>query len=126
MFSKEGEKYFPKIYWKVDEKQCIFSKRCEKEERFVPNGDLYKDCMKRIEESRKDIPQGSYYIQTVRPNKKGELQLYVVIDNNVVKIATTLTEINQNYIYIQDNLDGYSVSLTPFEIQTKGRKNVKK
>lgn len=42
MFYKEGEKYFPRLYCQIDGKQCFFSKRCEIEEKFIPNGDLYK------------------------------------------------------------------------------------
>lgn len=121
---KSEEKYFPRLYCSIDGKQCIFSKRCEKEQKFIPNAELWVDCPKRISENIKDIPQGSYYIQTKRYNKKGFLILYVVIDDHTESITTTLTEINQNYIYIKESIDSYEVSLVPFQ-EKKCRKTKK-
>ena len=62
----------------------------------------------------KEIPQGSYYVQSYRPNRSGKLFLYVVINDHVEKIPTELTSIDQDYVYLKEGLDGYEVSLTPF------------
>ena len=68
-----------------------------------------------IQEKQKNIPSGSYYVQSYRPNQKGELYLYVVINEKVVKIATKFTEINQEYVYLKERASGFEVSLSPFQ-----------
>ena len=67
-----------------------------------------------IEDKIKEIPQGSYYVQSYRPNRSGKLFLYVVINDHVEKILTELTSIDQDYVYLKEGLDRYEVSLTPF------------
>ena len=64
---------------------------------------------------QKNIPSGSNFVQTYRPNKKGELYLYVVVNEKIEKIPSKLTELNQNYVYLKKGINGYEVSLTPFE-----------
>lgn len=111
-YYKEEDKYFPRLYCKTDDKFCIGAKRCNLQERYIPIEDYkFEECFKYVLEEQKHIPQGSYYIETYRKNKKGYLYLYIVIDDKLERIETELTEINQNYIYF----DGKQVSLTPFD-----------
>ena len=118
-YYKEEEKYCPYLYCKIDDNRCIYSKRCLKVDRFIPmDGDVWKECPKYNMQMQKEIPSGANFVQTYRANKKGNLILYVVINDKVEKIDTNLKELNQNYIYIQDGLDGYEVSLVPFPEKT--------
>ena len=54
-FYKPEEKYTPSLYCKVDEKRCIYSKRCLKVDRFIPlEGEIivyndYKTIQKEID-----------------------------------------------------------------------------
>ena len=119
MYYKDGENYFPYLYCKLDEKRCPFSKRCLKEEKFIPNGDLHKECYKMIENKIKNIPANSYFVQSYRPNRNGKLYLYVVMKDKVEKILSNFTTLNQDYVYLKEGLDGYEVSLTPFKSNTR-------
>lgn len=111
-----NEKYCPNLYCNVDNKRCMYSKKCLKVDKFVPlEGEMWRECPKFIMAKRNEIPNGSYYVQTSRPNRKGNLYLYVVIDDKVEKILTDLTEINQDFVYVKKNSKGYKVSLTPFQ-----------
>ena len=123
MYYRDGDNYFPYLYCKLDEKRCPFSKRCLKEEKFIPNGDLYKECYKMIENKIKNIPPNSYFVQSYRPNRNGKLYLYVVIKDKVEKILSNFTTINQDYVYLKEGLDGYEVSLTPFKSNTRKTKS---
>lgn len=120
MYYKEDETYYPRLYCKINNKYCIYAKRCENKQKYIPNDDLWKECYIMIQEEQKNIPIGSKYVQLSRPNKKGNLYLYVVINDKVEKISTQLKSINQNYVYIKEGLDGkYEVSLTPFTTERK-------
>lgn len=116
MYYNKEETYYPRLKCKAtDGGNCLYSKKCAIQEKFIPlDNEAYKECYIMIENREKNIPNGSYYIQTYRPNIKGNLYLYVVINNKVEKIATQLTEINQDYIYLKEGSEGYQVSLTPF------------
>jgi hypothetical protein len=115
-YYKEEEKYCPYLYCKIDDKRCIYSKRCLKVDKFIPmDGDVWKECPKYNMQMQKEIPSGANFVQTYRIDKKGNLILYVVMNNKVEKINTNLKELNQNYVYVQDGLDGYEVSLFPFQ-----------
>lgn len=115
-FYKDNEKFYPHLYCKVDEKWCHYVKRCEKVEKFIPVKDnVWEECGKYIMEKRKNIPNGSYFIQTTRPNRQGKLFLYVVIDDKVERILSDFTEIKQNYIYLKKNNQGYEISLEPLK-----------
>ena len=94
-----------------------------KEERFVANGELWKECYKMIENKIKDIPDGSYFVQSYRPNRNGKLYLYVVIKDKVERVLSNFTTINQDYIYLKEGLDGYEVSLTPFKSNARKSKS---
>ena len=112
---KDNEKYYPRLYCGVDNVSCIYTKRCQKVEKYIPlENDAWKECYKYNMQIEKDIPNGSYFIKVQRPSKNGKIIIYVVINDNVEKITTNFTEINQNYVYVKESIDGYEVSLTPF------------
>ena len=114
-FYKKEEKYCPRLYCSLTDGQCIYSKRCLRLDKFIPlDGDKWKECYRYNMEMQKEIPNGSVFVQLYRPNKKGNLILYVVMEKGIEKIQTNLKEINQNYVYVRDGLEGYEVSLTPF------------
>ena len=116
-FYKDDEKFYPRLYCQVDDKWCHYVKRCEKVEKFIPiRDDVWEECGKYIMEKRKDIPEGSYFVQTTRPNRNGQLFLYVLVeDDKIERIPSTLTELKQNYIYLKKVNESYKVSLEPFK-----------
>ncbi len=114
-YYKDDEYYYPRLYCKVSNGLCLYQKRCEKVNKYISiEGDLWRECYMYVESKQKDIPNGSYYVQSKRPNRNGKLYLYVVIDDKVKKILSDFTSINQDYVYLKEGLDGYEVSLTPF------------
>lgn len=122
------EKYYPYLYCKVDyNKRCIYSKKCQKLEKFVPlENEMWRECPKYIMEKIKNIPKGSSLVQMYRPNKNGKLYLYVVInENEVEKILTDFTELNQDYVYLKKINKEYKVSLTPFVKNNNSNNNKK-
>lgn len=118
------EKYYPYLYCKIDNKRCIYSKKCQKVEKFIPlENEMWRECPKYIMEKIKNIPKGSSLVQMYRPNKNGKLYIYVVIDENEVqKILTDFTELNQDYVYLKKINNEYKVSLSPFSVVTKNNK----
>ena len=129
-YYKSEEKYFPNLYCSIDDKRCMYSKKCLKVEKFVPlENEMWRECYKFIMEKRKSIPKDSYFVQTYRPNRNGKLYLYVVIDDKVERILSNFTEINQDYVYVKRlSNNEYKVSLVPFvnvqpkeNIQTKDK-----
>ena len=111
-YYKPEEKYMPYLYCHIDDKRCVYSKKCMKVERFIPlENEMWKECYKFIMNKRNNIPEGSYFVQTYRPNRKGKLILYVAMEDSTKKIQSDFTELNQDYVYI----DGNIVSLTPIE-----------
>lgn len=118
-FYKPEEKYTPRLYCKIDEKVCIYSKRCLKVDRFIPlEGEKWRECYKYIMEKRKNIPQGSYLVQTTRPHKSGKLYLYVLTDENKIeRILSNFKKLDQEYVYLRKTaMGGYQVGLEPFVI----------
>ena len=102
----------PYLYCNIDDKRCVYSKKCMKVERFVPlENEMWKECYKFIMQKRKNIPKDSYFVQTYRPNRVGKLILYVAMNDSTKKIQSDFTELNQDYVYI----DGDVISLTPIE-----------
>ena len=67
-----------------------------------------------MENKIKSIPNGSNFVESYRPNHKGKLYLYVVIDGKVNRILSDFTEINQDYVYVKKDGDNYKLSLVPF------------
>lgn len=119
-FYKPEEQYFPRLYCKISGNYCIYSKQCMKHEKYIAiEGDKWKGCYMYIESESKNIPSGSYLVQSSRPSRSGKLYLYVVIRNNVVKILSDFTTLNQNYVYLRRMNDAYEVSLTPFKRKIK-------
>lgn len=107
----DDKQYLAKLYCKLNDKACIYSKRCDNVHRFIPM-DNQEECYLYNMENQKNIPTGSYYIKVKRLNsQKDKLYVYVDIDNTTVKILTNFAEINQDYIYVK-KVDGkYVVSL---------------
>ena len=116
-FYNDDEKFYPRLYCKVDGKRCHYVKRCEKVERFIPIKDnIWEECEKYIMEKRKDIPEGSYFVQTTRPNKTGNLYLYVLLDDDKIeRILSNFKELKQNYISLKEVNGNYKISLEPFK-----------
>lgn len=107
----ELETYFPRLYCKIDGKYCIYSKKCLKVNKFISYHQ--EECYKMAMQEKKNIPNGSKYIEFER---KG--YLYIDIDDNhTVKVKNTLGDFDQDYVYIRDGIDGYEISLNPFEIK---------
>lgn len=111
-YYKPEEKYMPYLYCHIDDKRCVYSKKCMKVERFIPlENEMWKECYKFIMNKRNDIPEGSYFVQTYRPNRAGRLILYVAMGDTTKKIQSRFTKLDQDYVYI----DGNTISLTPIE-----------
>lgn len=111
-YYKPEEKYMPYLYCHIDDKRCVYSKKCMKVERFIPlENEMWKECYKFIMNKRSNIPEGSYFVQTYRPNRVGKLILYVAMNDSTKKIQSDFTELNQDYVYI----DGNVISLTPIK-----------
>lgn len=111
-YYKPEEKYMPYLYCHIDDKRCVYSKKCMKVERFIPlENEMWKECYKFIMNKRNDIPEGSYFVQTYRPNRAGKLILYVAMGDTTKKIQSRFTKLDQDYVYI----DGNTISLTPIE-----------
>lgn len=118
-FYKPEEKYTPRLYCKIENKMCIYSKRCLKVDRFIPlEGEKWKECYIYIMEKRKNIPQGSFLVQTTRPHKSGKLYLYVLTEEDKIeKILSNFTKLDQEYVYLRKTAMGsYQVGLEPFVI----------
>lgn len=116
-FYNKDEDYYPKLYCKIDNKMCPYVKKCEKLERFLPLEEQER-CYKRMEQKMKKIPKGSCYICFER---KGYLYINLNEDETI-KVKNTLGNINQDYVYVRDSLDGYELSLKPFEEKRNYRK----
>lgn len=118
-FYKPEEKYTPRLYCKIEDKMCMYSKRCLKVDRYIPlEGEMWKECYIYIMEKRKNIPKGSYLVQTIRPHKSGKLYLYVLVeDDKIEKILSNFDKLEQDYVYLRKNATGgYQVSLEPIVI----------
>lgn len=119
-YYKKEEKIYPFLYCRIDDSKCIYSKRCNLVDKYIPlEGELWKECYNYNMEEMKKIPSGANFVQTYRPNKNGKLFLYVVINNKVEKISTELEKIEQNYVYVKESSKGYEISLTPFVEEKK-------
>lgn len=119
-YYKPEEIYFPRLYCKINNKYCIYSKKCNRPgvEKFIPQ-DNQQECYLYNMEIKKDIPNGSKYIEFERNG-----YLYIDIDDNhTIKVKNTLGEVNQNYIYIREGLDDYDISLVPFTLKSYRKKN---
>lgn len=120
-YYKDNENFYPRLYCKVSEEWCPYTKRCMKVEKFIPiDDDVWEECDRYIMEKRKNIPDGSYFVETSRPNKQGKLFLYVLTgENKIEKILSNFTELKQDYVYLRKTDNSYEVSLEPFKEEPK-------
>lgn len=118
-YYKPEEKYMPRLYCKIEDKVCIYTKKCLKVDRFVPlEGEKWRECYKYIMEKRKNIPKGACLVQVTKPNKKGKLYLYVLTEEDKIeRILSNFDKLEQDYVYLRKTAMGtYQVSLEPFTI----------
>lgn len=97
----------PQIYCRINNKLCLFSKFCTKQNRYIHREGV-DNCYMALEEKKKTIPSGSYYVRFV---KNGFI--YAEVDGRIVKIKDTIGNVG-NYIYLQGSDGQYQISLTPF------------
>lgn len=104
----DKETFRPKLYCKLQKgKQCLYSQYCIKVNKFIPSSGM-ENCFMIIEENKKNIPSGSYYVRFTR---KG--YIYVEIGDTVKKIKDTIGTVD-NYIFLRQVGDEYEISLEPF------------
>ena len=119
-FYKDTDTFFPHLFCKVNNKWCPYVKRCDKVEKFIPIRDnVWEECGEYIMEKRKEIPEGSYYVQTSRLNRSGNLLIYVALEDKTVRIETKFKKLEQDYVYLKETKNGYEVSLEPFKEEPK-------
>lgn len=119
-FYKPEEKYIPRLYCNLEGKVCIYSKKCLKVDRFIPlEGEKWRECYKYIMDKIKNIPKGSYLVQTTRPHKSGKLYLYVLTEENKIeRILSNFEKLEQEFVYLRKTaMGGYQVSLEPFTVK---------
>lgn len=110
-YYKDEIEAIPYLYCNIDDKRCIYSKRCDIVHKYI-SLDNQEECYKIMDEKEKDIPQGSYYIQAKRENQNG-VYLYVDIDGNSYKINFADKNYDKDYIYIVKENDVYIASSEP-------------
>lgn len=119
-FYENKDSYYPMLYCKITTKPCLYRKRCDLEKRYIPiEGD--DNCHIRMEQSKRDIPSGSYFVKATQVLPNGYYRLYVEVGQNIIEYPTNFKEFNQDYIYLKDN----HVSLTPIR-ESKANKKKKK
>ena len=119
-YYNENEDYYPRLYCKIKSGLCMYSKRCDKEQKYVAL-ENQKECYIYNMEKLKEIPQDSNYI---RFEKRGFL--YVEYGEDVIKIPNTFGELNQDYLYLRKTDKGFEASLTPFPKKRGRKKNEEK
>ena len=120
-FYKKTETNRPKLYCKITNDLCVYSKLCLRVNKYIYN-DKSEECMIRKENDKKSIPNGAYYVRFV---KNG--YAYVELGDTVVKVKCDDLDNIINYIYIQQNNDGtYVGSLTPFMSNSNEPKKIAK
>lgn len=123
-FYKENETYYPYLYCKLDGKRCLYSKRCQQEEKYIPL-DNQGECYKMIEQNTKEIPTDSYYVQNSRPSPNGTW-LYVEFEGNVTKVEIKIKNYDKNYVYLKKKSDGSGVIASDRPFRRYGKKTSKK
>lgn len=125
-YYEDEQEYYARIYCKLTGKWCMYAKRCDRVNKYVPN-EREKECYIYNMEMKNRVPEGSYFVQTSRKGKNGKLYIYVVYGDRSKKIATDLESIEQNYVYLREGKDkNFEVSLVPFPKEKKVKKSVKK
>ena len=118
-FYKDKEKVYPKLYCRLSNTTCLYSKFCTKVNKYIPREGMENCYM--MNQVKNEIPQGAYHVRFI---DKG--YLYVDIEGDrVVKIKNTLEGVT-NYIYLKKIDGGYDISLTPFTTTTKKKTTRKK
>lgn len=102
----KGREY---LFCKRTDRICEYSKFCQLQNKFILN-DRWEQCSVKDE---KDIPSGS---NRVLFERKGFL--YIDLNDKTIKVKNTFNHI-PDYVYIRDGIDGYDVSLNPFQIKKK-------
>ena len=123
-FYRDNETYYPYLYCKLDGKRCLYSKRCQKEEKYIPL-DNQGECYKMIENTKYNIPTNSFYVQNSRPSPNGTW-LYVEFEGNVVKVEIKIKDYNKNYVYLKKKSDGSGVIVSDEPFRRYGKKTSKK
>ena len=103
-FYNDKEDYFPYLYCKLDGKRCLYSKKCNQEQRYIPL-DNQEECYKLNEELKKSIPEGAYFVKSARPSINGTW-LYVEINGSVNKIEIPIKNYDRNFVFIKKKSDG--------------------
>lgn len=123
-YYEDESSYYPMLYCKVSTKPCLYRKRCDLQQKYIPiDGD--DKCYILMEKTKREIPNGSYYVKATQVLPNGLYRLYVEIGSNVVEIKTNFKEFNQDYIYLDKD---YKPSLTPIvekKVENKNTTEVK-
>ena len=95
MYYRNGDNYFPYLYCRLDDKICPYTKKCMKEERFVANGELWKECYKMIENKNTE----EFFVVL---EEEGKLQfvaddalineLLPIFQKNILELAAKITK----------------------------------
>lgn len=109
----KGREY---LFCKRTDRICDYSKFCRLQNKFILN-DRWEQCSVKEE---KNIPSGS---NRVLFERKGFL--YIDYGNGTIKVKNIFTYV-PDYIYIRDGIDGYDISLKPFQIKKKATNTNKK
>ncbi len=108
-YYEDESAYYPMLYCKATHKPCLYRKRCDKEQKYIPiSGD--DNCHILMEQTKRNIPNGSYFVKATQVLPNGTYRLYVEVGANVIEIKTNFKEFNQNYIYLDK---AHKPSFTP-------------
>ena len=100
-YYEDESAYYPMLYCKVKNKPCLYRKRCDMKQKYIPiDGD--DKCYIYMEQIKRDIPKDSYFVKATQLLPNGYYRLYVEIDGRVAEYITNFKEFNQNYVYIRD------------------------
>lgn len=119
-YYKESEIATPRLYCRVTDNYCIYSKMCYKTGAFVAEEDYQERCKIKLDKENNSIPNGAKKVIFI----KGAY-VYVQVDaDHVEKFINTIGEINQEYVYINngkicltDYKGGYKKSYNKYEKQ---------
>ncbi len=96
-----------RLLCKITKDNCLYSKYCDRQHKYI-HRDGVENCYMAIDEKRKDIPNGAYYVRFV---KKG--YAYIELGDKIVKVKDTIGV--NNYVYVFENNGEYEISLSPFK-----------
>lgn len=117
-FYDVNETYRPRLYCKLKQGTCPYSKLCLREDRFILQEDIAGECYYMNEQAKRDVPEGACY---VRFTKDGFL--YVDLDDeHTIRVKDTVGT-NPQYVYVKKSKDDYIASITPFKKATRKKKD---